>query len=288
MSPAFFGERMYVRAPRQLICIGPTGAEGERYEAETVARTVLDQLPLSPPTDSAPLQGEPLKGLPYRYELHPLLPGRALSLWRYIGPLSAPEAKAVTAKLGFPGAWNLAAAGRFTSVEVPTADGVTSNVVQCFEGESEIPPRCTTDSHRFGLALDLLRTHGNRGATVGLWQTILSNDRERVLRLDLDSPYAELWIGGCLVKHNQRIRLGIGNYIVAMRTRTPDALPDTLSIRPRLRPSNDVDAERARRLARLRQAAPYLKRAVATVPDRPVARECRAVLSELKKWKGNE
>ena len=66
--------------------------------------------------------------------------------------------------------------------------------------------------------------------------------------------------------------------MVSMRTAVPDPAPASLTIRPRLWPSNDVAEERRRRLARIRQAEPFLRKAMHLVPDSGAARQAAGLL----------
>ena len=260
MAPAFDGERMYARTRESALCIGYTGDEGRHYEAETVARTVLSQMQIPAPTDAPALSAVPLATRPDLQEIDDLEEARVLTGWSFLGPLPAARSKAAAEAAAFPAGSRL--------VTAPPKSAIAGADVQRFSRsrEGDYPPKHMARDFRFGATLDVLLAHQGRPGTVGLWSEVLHNDRRRTVRLDLDCPQATLWIAGQAVAHNQRIRLERGYYVVSMRTAVPDPAPAWLTIRPRLWPSNDVTEERRRRLARIRQAEPFLRKAMQLVP----------------------
>jgi hypothetical protein len=50
---ALAGDRVYMRNDQELVCFGYTGEEGQAYEAERNAATLLEDIPANPPSDAA-------------------------------------------------------------------------------------------------------------------------------------------------------------------------------------------------------------------------------------------
>ena len=278
MAPWFEDDRFYIRSRKSVVCFGPTGEEGKRYETEVIARTVLGQMQLPEPDDTAPVEVPRLKGLPYEYSPGTLRVGVPFTHWNVVKGVTPDKEKQVSKGLGFPAGTKIAQLTKKSTVP----DLGSNSVLQCsFEKEHEYPPSITTENARYGVTLDLTRVHKGEAGSVALWSTILHNPLTRTVRLELDSPHAEFYVGGKRIEHHRRVRLPHGNYVFSMRTVLPKG-DGPVTIRPRLWPSNDVRAERERRLARLRQARPYLERAQKQLPGTDIAKLAAEVLAAVK------
>jgi hypothetical protein len=278
MGLGFGSDRWFVRSRKSLFCVACTGEDGRRYEADVVACTLFDQMQVSPPEDTEPLVVPALAILPREYTPAALRIELPLTHWNLFGPVAPADEPAVRETLNFGGAPRLAAQRRGATVK-----GAGTNTVMQGRYDNELihPPLITTGHHHFGVTLDLTRVHKERAGSVVLWSAVLHNAHTRILRLDLDSPHAQFFIGGRRILHNQRVYLPHGNYVFDMRTVLPEVADGPVTVRPRLWPSNDVAAERDRRLTRLRQARPYLEAARSLIPDADIVTRAAPLLAEL-------
>lgn len=279
MGLSFDGDRWFVRSRKRIFCVAATGEEGRRHEAEVVAKTILDQLQLTVPEDTEAMTVPALAQLPSkeysRTTLRLLLP---MTHWTVIGPIASDRENDARAELHFAGHPHLDLLRRGASVEGADTNLVTKGR---YADEFIYPPRFALGHARFGVALDLMRVHKGEAGSVAFWSAILHNPYSRIVRLDLDSPHAEFFIGGKRIAHNQRVYLPHGNYVFDMRTVLQDNAPAPVTIRPRLWLSNDVRAEYEHRLARLSQAQPYLERARKLAPESNVIPVAERLLHEL-------
>ena len=245
MSPAFDKGDMFVRFRSGVACLARMGIEGERYEAEIVARTVLAGLRTAPLDAREPLRIP--RGNP-ETEAIALNAGEVIWNWSVRGPLPAAEADAAAKAMGLP-----AAPVRGTEVRTMVSNALAGDKSNPY---TDLP---------FGRRIDLEWNHVSKAGTVVLWSAHLKNDRERILRLDEPNAAARLWINGVEVRHGQRVLLRRGGYHVAMRT-TFGGGHEPL-VRPRFWLSNDVNNEREQAEAELRRVRPYLERAARLLPD---------------------
>jgi hypothetical protein len=274
MSPIFDGERMYARMHHSVICIGPTGEAGRRYEVETVARTILSGMQIAVPDDSKPVEPPAFGVLPPGFEVVPLEVNAfapVMVQWNVLAPIAPAEEAGLVKTLDFGKGLALPRGGAIEGVTQKIRDLLTSNLAGGF------PSRVLADRCPFGAQIDLSRAHAGQAGSIGLWSTIHYNDRPRTVRIQFDSSATEFFIGGTKIANNQRVRLARGDYVFSMRTRLPEG-PGPHWIAPRLWPSDDVATEQARRTAQQDAARPYLERAIKELPEWKGAEVARSAL----------
>lgn len=267
MAPAFADGAMYLRTRVGLFCITHTGAEGRRYETERVAATVLAELPLMPWDPAEPQVGQPLTELPYSFRPEALPVGRLLSGWW----VSAPASPDAAAALGFPDCPKLAG----------NSSTVAGLAVRVWERKKDYDPphEHMARDWSLGLSFDLVRIHDHQPGSVCCWATIVSVDRERVLRLEQPLSGVALSIGGVLLSHGQRIRLTRGNYRICVHSTLPADPGPELRWTPRFWPADTAAEEVAMRRATVERVRPWLERAVAELPGSPLAAQAAAALA---------
>jgi outer membrane protein assembly factor BamB len=99
-APAFDGDRMYARTARALTCIGYTGDQGRAYEAEVVARTLMEDIPPAPPKAGDEKEILALPGLPVGVSPFASVP--AHQTWHFVGPYPASESNSILSAMGGP------------------------------------------------------------------------------------------------------------------------------------------------------------------------------------------
>jgi outer membrane protein assembly factor BamB len=274
MSPVFDGDRMYARMHHSVICIGPTGEAGRRYEVETVARTILAGMQIAAPDDSTPVEPPAFGVLPPGFEVTPIEISEfapVMVQWNVVAPIAPAEEAGLAKTLEFSKGLVLPRGGAIEGVNRKIRGLLTHHMAGIY------PSPLLADRCPFGVQLDLTMAHEGQAGSIGLWSTILYNDRPRTVRIQLDSKETEFFIGGTKIADNQRIRLARGNYVFSMRTRLPEG-PGPHWIAPRMWPSDDVAQERARRKAQQDAARPHLERVIKEVPDSEIAEACRRAL----------
>ena len=275
MAPMADGADLFVRFQRELVCLARTTDAGRKYEAETVATTLLEQLQQSVPDDDTIIEAGPCAGLPYQYEWESLLTGELFTGLEALGPYPAAEAAAAAATLGFPGKAPWVGKRNFEDRELIS---LSTKSAHRYPQKNE---HTMIKDWRYGKGYDLVAIHKGQPGSVCLWATIDFVDRERVLRLDLPTDAVRLWIGGVEVKHNQRVRLKRGFHRIAIQSTLPADAGKELAVRPKFWPADDFVQETAQRLASLKRVQPYLAEAVEFVPNTPAGKQSAALLLGL-------
>jgi hypothetical protein len=271
LSPAIDEGRLFVRCRNALVCLGTTGAEGERYEAEQVAATLLTQLPPAP-SDGPVVEPKAQSQLPSQYVPEDLPIGIPVCRWACVGPLTPSERDPAAKAIEFP------VGARCIGDRTRRAEVCE---IRQFDRPSAYPSDFLTENQAFGLRLDLARVHQGKAGTAALWTTVLRNDRRRVLRLELDGAPAKFWIGGTAVANGTRVRLTHGDYLLAMETALADGTPKEVPLRVCFWPSDDLERERAARQAAVQRLRPYFERAARLVPATDGGRRAADALAGL-------
>ena len=260
------GDRVYLRTHRAFVCLGIKDDAGRRYQAERVAANLLSALPSSLPDE---VKGVAVKPLNRSLTGTPLPTDRMLNGWRVVGPVPAAEAGKARTALKFPSAATVTApAGSYTEKQVS------------FDTEERFPNLLMAYPNYEARAFDLAKAHdGQTGSTV-FWSGIFSVDHEMTVRLDLPPPHARFWINGKALKHNARVMLSHGHYALAMETVLPTGIEGQLRIRPRFRPSDDVETERRNFQEALATDADLLRDVVTLAPGTATARRAK----ELRRY----
>lgn len=259
MSPAFDGNDMFVRFLSGIACLTRMDGIGERYEAETVARTVLAGLQTSPLKETEPLSIPDIDIPPATVVLNS---GKVVCNWVVLGPVPAAQAAAAAKTTSFPATCNF---GRMKGI--PLRDLISAARNAQAEGKSN-----PLGDMPFGTEFELPWIHETKAGSVVFWSTHITSDREQILRLDEPNSAARIWINGKEIKHGGRVLLHHGTYRVAMRTNLDGRAGREQAVRPRFWLSNDVEQERKRADAALERVRPYLERAVKLVPKTETGR----------------
>ena len=262
------GDRVYLRTHRAFVCLGIKDDAGRRYQAERVAANLLSALPSSLPDE---VKGVAVKPLNRSLTGTPLPTDRMLNGWRVVGPVPAAEAGKARTALKFPSAATVTApAGSYTEKQVS------------FDTEERFPNLLMAYPNYEARAFDLAKAHdGQTGSTV-FWSGIFSVDHEMTVRLDLPPPHARFWINGKALKHNARVTLSHGHYALAMETVLPTGIEGQLRLRPRFRPSDNVETERKSFQEALATDADLLRDVVTLAPGTKTARRAKELLKLVK------
>lgn len=114
------------------------------------------------------------------------------------------------------------------------------------------------------------------------FQTVIANDRQRVVRVWAQQQTADIWICGRRVTEGIRVRLEPGNYPLLARVITTEEWPGPPGFHFRFDDSSDVAVERRIWQESLRRAKPELER-IARYGTRPAyIRKAKALLAAMK------
>ena len=301
--PVAEGDRLYVRAAREVICFAYTGKEGREYEANEVGRTLMPQIPLAPPEKdldvielkvSAPSKWHVALGGFDRLGglgASRIRAGVPIAMWKVSQPLPFAEAgwveefyKKVVEKGSYPYGY---------SGTMRSADGKKTMTERAIELESRVTSggggrpgydweKVVSTDQRYGLFFNLGKFHGGKAGTVCYWATELVFDREMTLRLRFGrSRNMRVWIDGREVKDGQRVHGTFGSHRMIMRTEVANEQELTDTIRPvfTLAPSREYEIKhRNRRIATARK---WLETVAAEAGDADVKRWAAGLLTEL-------
>lgn len=273
MSPVADGDELFVRFRNEVVCFGRTGDEGHRYEAEVVAQTLLQQIPLSPPQDDEVLVVSPMGPLGWGQPRPQLMEvGELMTDFKVLAAFPMAEADAIRQRLGFP-----------HKDDWKDHDGRSAVVFGQHNSRSynqDGRGRIHVGDGRFGLAYDLSKIHHQEPGTVSFWTVRKRVDRDCVLRLDAPGEHFKVYIGGVEIPHNRRVSLKRGNYLIGCQAIYPKDARGELGICPRFWTANDLATERAQHQATIRLMRPYLETATNLVPSTPAGKAAGILLSE--------
>jgi hypothetical protein len=276
-TPAFAEDRIYLRTFDSLLCLGRQGDEGARYEAEVQALTALGEVSATKPDASAPVEPSPASDR-FWGDTQLLWPERTVGSWTVAGPFPKRQRDAARAALGHP-RWT-ARVGKDGTGAI-TVEGAEYRLDRHQTGRSFRGP-WESAAWRYRPYLNVTAVLTNHANAVSYWYAEVTTDRDRLFRLDLDSPCAKLWIGGTAIGHNQRVHLAPGRYPMVMEIEVGAMPEDGVRVSSVLRDSTDPKAELEAWLDHWRFHRATLERAVRCLPGTEVAGRCAALLAELR------
>ena len=287
-QPVCEGERMYSRCSAEVICLGYTGDEGRRYEAEEIVKTLISQIP------PAAQEMDPVQ-LPDRFEAVSsevgmfrrqvpdiLRTGLPIHTFKITDPLAPAEAGWVQEFLlnlttepkkhsWLYGQRGIVEEGR---KKVPE-EALDYRMLQTIlAGVGVAPERVMNPLEQYGIYYRLKRVHKGKTGTVCFWHAPICFDREMTVRLHLGrARNTRAWINGVEVRDGQLVHGKLGKHYILLRTEVAneDELADT--IRPLLRYAPSPKYEQAYRRRFLDELKPVLERRAQYIKD-----------SELKEW----
>ncbi len=240
-NPVADGERLYIRTRTAMLCIGYTGEAGRAFERETVARTIIEDLPPRPVvTSPQQVAGFTVRDFP---DAPAWQPRRGPAFWRY--RLTDADAAEVIPGLG----------GEIEVLKDPGADWLDSPEAAWIERGDET-------------ALDLLQVPDLRGARA-IFMTMGRVDRRGVFRFDLPGGNMfRAWLAGEPVQNDALLRIDPGVYPLVIEVRLQRMVPfRNLVMLPRLIPATDPDRETLRWRQVVRQSIPALQEAAVSGDD---------------------
>lgn len=265
-SLVFDGDRIYSRSTSSVICLGHTGEEGVAEEAEIVARTLMEDLPVEAPRSGSPEfvaavggrgGGGPFSCVPVLNED-----------WYLVGPYPASETEAILTAMGGPKLG--------IPADRPSYRGQPLTR-QHLNRHSKIRIHHRTTRNLFGLA----PLGGEQAGKVVYYHRTFSVPEERTVRLLCDRMDADLWLSGTPVQHQDRLTLAAGNHVLLVRYSAPDPLPANPMMDLRLLDSPDVEAEIRSWRESIEGNRATLERVVELRPKSEAAARAKALLDKL-------
>ena len=277
-APTFADDRSYLRTFNSLMCLGYSGDEGRRYEAEVNAYTVLGSIPVTRPDASEPVEPEPSRER-FWGDMHTLWPGRLIGGWTLAGPFPKRLRDAARAALGHP-RWKqqrLDEKGEGT-ITVGSADfpvgrwGLTGSFEDTWE----------TVAWRYKPQINVTSILTNHADGVSYWYSEISTGRDSILRFELDVPSVSAWIAGVPIRHNRRVHLKPGHYPMVLEVAADEIPEGGVRIGPRFWDSGDPKAEIEARLNHLRLCRRTLERAARLSPGSDIGKLSAKLLDEVR------
>ncbi len=202
MPPLVFdGDRIYARSNNSLICLGHTGEEGRAEEAETVAATLLEDLPLKPPAATPAHRVESVTTA-FRQEAWASVPV-VLQDWQVIGPYPADEADAVLQAIG----------GTKAAALNNAQYGGQPIQQQRITRHSNISLR-QSDKKNY---MNLIPFGEEQQGQVVYFTRRLAIAQERTVRVLCDRADVKVWLSGKAVQNQERLHLGAGSHQLLVR-----------------------------------------------------------------------
>jgi hypothetical protein len=269
MPPLVFDEeRIYARSNGSLICLGHTGPEGVAAEAEIVARTLMEDLPLDPPAMGEARPVPPIARPDAHVSEWAPIPVHREN-WCLVGPYPAAEADAVLQAMGGP------ALGK---IGEKTLYGGQPLVRQTLDRSSKVRILSRTDRDLFNLAPSPSEHQGK--AMYYHW--FFQIPRERTLRVLCDRGDVDVWLSGTPVRNQERVRLGSGHHALLVRFLAPSPLPQSPLMDLRLLDSPNAEADLCFWRESIETNRAHLERVIALRPESPTARQAKELLRKLR------
>ena len=290
--PAFEDDRIYLRARNALMCIGYTGDEGRSYESRVVAGNLVDWIYPERPVRSDAVTLTPLEVKPKtKYPRHGSLPVAdplPLARSRDHRNVSVPGATRSPGWL-FAGAFAMkdrdAARASFGDLKQFRANvGTTVTAGATTKSFSELGKRFqqnTATSYR----LDLLGPVYGQAGTVSFYYARVHNPVSHTYRVELKPGSARLWVQGVELKHQQRVTLPAGYYVLLVEVPVPDPAPKALQLSLQFWRSDDQDREIANWETDIRRNRVLLETAYAWAHGSDAADRSAALLKKLPDWR---
>lgn len=267
-APAYDGDRMYARTAGALTCIGYTGDQGRAYEAEVVARTLMEDIPPAPPKAGAEKHIRALPGLPVGVSAFSSVP--AHQTWHFVGPYPASESNTILSAMGGP------ALEGYRPGTNRNESGVKDLYMDVWNNRK-------FSVRRASQMLDLTAPIECQANTMAIYYWAFEVTQPRLVRVIADRPDVDLWVSGNRVVDQDRIKLAAGRHVVTIRfiTADTDTPPPQTLMDLRLIDSPDAsDDIRAWREA-VESNRAILDRVIKLCPDSETAKEAKARLSGL-------
>lgn len=311
-APVFDGDRFYVRSDWSLYCIGHTGEEDRKYEAEINAKNVLSDWWMEP-TPKRDARGlKPIRGLRYQ-QRGPNKPGKSnityLGSWRdvwykashelaqgdwgAIGPLPLSD-EAESRKVGMALAdrmmrghgmgqvpWKgktLKPEGRGDQVQINGKQMKAELTDKKWRRKDIQTSRAGRACLNAGAACKL-----GAGDVGYLFSILVVRDKQTWrLRKKAWGGETRVWISGEEIKDLDRITLVPGDYPVIVEGSMKEASDSGLSIYVGLTESETCEAENKAWLDSIRNHKEIFERIVKYMPDSKYAEKAAALLAKLK------
>ena len=297
-APVCYNDKMIARLRDEIVCFGHTGDEGEQYEAEAVARTLLStQLPPPvPANDPTPIE---LPYEPRQYpaggfgaaRVYPDVPLGAFALASHPIPVeNAAKIKALLAGkdrektlLGlFGGNANAAANKKVGDVALSTRAIEFMPIIGIGEVRTAGAyswKKVAVYDQQYGTYYYLHKFHEDKPNTICLYGFNLAIDRDVTMRLTLGRERGiTAWIDGIEIKDGQRFHAQYGRHklLIMTEVRGEDELQDTF--RPVLWDARTPEYEKQYRKQRLDAMRPWLQRAAGHINNPELKAKVSAAL----------
>jgi outer membrane protein assembly factor BamB len=267
-SPTFDGDRMYARSAGSVTCIAYTGDEGRFFEAETVAKTIMEDIPPSPPKAGEEKIVNSLPNVKVAAGQFAAVPAHAT--WHFVGPYPASESNSILKAMGGPALEGY----------IPKGTNVPDRVKDLYMD--------TWNNLRFsvratGQMLDLTAPIANQDNTLAIYYWVFEDKKPHKVRVTCDRQDVDLWISGVKVESQDRLNLSPGRHVVMIRFITPEsdtpppqALMD-LQLTDSTDPQEDIRAGRES----VESNRAILERVIKLRPESEAAKEAKLRLSQL-------
>ena len=268
MAPLVFdGDRIYARSSASIMCIAHTGESGKKYEAETVAATLLEDLTAEKPTLVKAISVKAVHGS--RNDSYTRLPV-AKEGWNVVGPYPASDADAILAALGGARLTKIGRDMKFKGKQLKKAHITRHSKTQIR----------TSSGNRS--VMDLARGPWKQPDSVSYYYHFVGVKKERTVRVYSDQPKAELWISGAKVRHQDRVTLEPGRHVLLLKVVLRDPVPERLLLDMRLYDSPDAKEDVAFWRRSIERNRRHLERVIQLSPDSRAAQGAKKVLAALR------
>jgi outer membrane protein assembly factor BamB len=266
-APAFDGDRMYARSVHSLLCIGYTGEEGRAYEADVVARTLMEDIAAEPPTASDAREIAALADLRVPH-IGGFTPLPAHVPWNFIGPCPAAQSNAVLDAVGGP---------------------KLAGYIPSRESGTNAPPDLYMDrwnDRRFSVrgnrqVLDLYAPSGRQPNAVSIFYWAFETKQARTVSVVNDREDVDLWVSGERVGDRARLRLAAGRHVVMIRVVSGNEIPENTQMDLQFQDSSDVAANVRAWQEAIRRNRTHLERVIRLCPGSETAAEAKKRLAAL-------
>ncbi len=279
-APVCEGDRIYLRAGKEVICLGRVGPDGAAYERRQQARTLVEETipprPRNPRTPVVALDPDPAAppaGAPVWPVSSQTAPGR----WLFAGPFpekDPPLANLATARL-IPGQ-----VLRSGSVDQVVTE-LGPDLVKAKQGDLWYRGAMLYGESN---GIDILKAIGRRPGSLAYFATNLQVTRPTVVQVDLrGGNTATAWISGRPVGDGDLCRLapGIHHWLIAVTIRSLPPI-ESVMMGPRLLEQPDHDLAMRVWRGHIRTYRTELERISIDDPDSREAVVARRLLADLE------
>jgi outer membrane protein assembly factor BamB len=289
--PVCEGDRMYARTQKEVLCIGYTGEDGRRYEAEVLAKTVLAHKlpPAVPENDPAPIQipaKVPNRSVANEHMAWRMQPGGMVGCFLVTEPMPTAGSSWLTEL--FCGKARPKAGERFHA-EMANSEfvqgenrvkvrGVMLGAVLA-EGYGNAGGGLVTEAQAFGLKYDMGLVHCGQPGTLCMWRANLGFDRTSTWRFTSGrGTGVRAWLDGVEIKDGQRVRVPMGFYDFIVTTEAKGDEDLKGAFKPVFWPAETPEAEQAARKSLVGALRPLLEKVPKDVKDPEVTKLFKAVM----------